>query len=432
MTYSKYFLPQTAKVPFLLTVGVIMIIIMILARTFSPNSLPLKASKKIVSSLDVMNLTHNQAKIFWQTEEKQSGWVIFGENERTLNRVTIDERDLQDKRSRYKNHLVTLKNLKSNSRYFYKIISDNQVVEADDGKAFSFITPAKIATSPDLVPAYGKLIRENGGAVQNAIIIFTLDNIYPLVTLTKTTGEWLIPLNYLVNKNSLKLHSVPSDATVTIVIVDESSKITKIQARFSHLSPIPQTVILGKDYNFLDQGGVLSASVKNKSGQKTKFEILFPRDSAVIPGGKPLIKGASFAGNQVIVSIDNDPGLSYKVSADKQGVWSVILSTNLPVGGHTLKARSTDTEGKETILSRNFSVAKSGEQVLGEATAEASPTLMPTEVPELPSPTIEFSPYLTQPPTFTPTPPTSGVDIKPFGVMSASLIILGLGILFAF
>ena len=136
---------------------------------------------------------------------------------------------------------------------------------------------------------------------------------------------------------------------------------------------------MGKEYNFLAQGGALSASGKTKSGQKTKFEILFPRDSAVIPGGKPLIKGASFAGNQVIVSIDNDPGLSYKVSADKQGVWSVILSTNLPVGGHTLKARSTDTEGKETILSRNFSVAKSGEQVLGEATAEASPTLMPTE-----------------------------------------------------
>ena len=84
-------------------------------------------------------------------------------------------------------------------------------------------------------------------------------------------------------------------------------------------------------------------------------------------------------------------------------------------------------------MTRKFIIAKSGEKVLGEATAEATPTLIPTSTPPiLLSPTIFYTQYTTQSPTISITPPTSGIDVIPVGVASASLIILGIGILLAF
>src|SRR3989344_3608152 len=198
MTYSKYFFPQKAKIPFPLTVGLLLLILILLARTFSSNPILTKASKKNIKSLTIFNLTHNQVGIFWQTDKAETGWLNFGENENNLTKSALDERDLQEKRSQYRNHYAILKNLKPNTRYFYKILSNNQAVQANNRRAFSFQTPPILSTTTGLDPAYGKIIEENGNAVENAIVIINIKNAYPLATLSKTTGEWLIPINYIV------------------------------------------------------------------------------------------------------------------------------------------------------------------------------------------------------------------------------------------
>lgn len=96
----------------------------------------------------------------------------------------------------------------------------------------------------------------------------------------------------------------------------------------------------------------------------------------------------------------------------------------------------TQGKDKKTVtLKRSFSIAKSGEQVLGEATEEATPTVvLPTSTP---SPVLsvtttpDYSPYPTT--ELTPTPPVSGSLLIPYSmIVSGSLILLGLGIMLVF
>lgn len=432
MTYSKYFLPQTKRIPLALTVAVIIVLLMLLARGLAPDSLKLKAGKKSLKNLQIMQLSHNQAAVFWQTEIPEIGWIIYGSDEKNLKQTALDERDFAKKRSGYKNHLVWLKNLNSNTRYFYKIVAANQLVEKAPGSAFSFLTPADLRISSSLDPAYGKIISDNGLGVLQAIVILKFKNAFPSVTLTKTTGEWLIPLTYLIDMSTLKQVSIAPTDRATILVLNESDKRSKIEATYDNINPLPQTVILGKNYNFVKNGEILAAK---SDGEKVnlKPDILFPKEGAVIPGGKPLIKGTALPQNRVKINIDGKEGQTFEISTDKDGIWNLLLDNNLSIGNHRLEVEIRDESGKLVKLVRLFTIAKSGEQVLGEATPEGSPTLTPTEISETPTVlTPTKPPIITSYPSLTPTPPTSGGNIIPFSAASASLVIIGLGILLAF
>ena len=218
MTYSKYFLPQDKKIPTPITIAVVLLLIFFLARLFGSVSVPSRASKKIVKKLNVVSPSQNQVGILWQTDERETGWVIYGQNERVLNNIALDERDLQNKRNLFYNHLSLLKNLQPDTRYFYKIVSNDQLIEEKDGKAFSFATASNLALSSNLNPAYGKVIRENGEPLENAIVTLSFDKAYSLVALSKTTGEWLLPLNLILNKSRLNVQTVNQEDKLLIEI----------------------------------------------------------------------------------------------------------------------------------------------------------------------------------------------------------------------
>lgn len=427
MVYSKFFFPQDRKIPTVVTIGTVLLIIFFLARYFGSVSFPSRASKKVVKKLSIVNPSHNQVGIFWQTEEKETGWVIYGQDERSLDTIALDERDIQDKRNLFYNHLAFLKNLQPDSQYYYKIVSNNQLVEAEDDKAFSFRTSANILLTSNLNPAYGKIIKENGEPLVDAVVLLSFDKAYPLAGLSRATGEWLISLNTILSKDQLKIKTVDIGDTLSLEIYSDDKKKTQIITDLSHVSPLPQTVIIGKNYNFLDLENVLAASAEAKIETK-KIEILFPKESAVISGGNPLIKGTALPGMDVEVAIDSAKSYSLKTTADKEGVWRVILKEQLSPGQHVLKVVTKDAKGENVQLTRNFVIAKSGEQVLGEATAEATPTFAPTVMlsPSL-TPTISILQTITPSITLVP-----GGNIIPIGVASTSLIIIGLGILLAF
>ena len=85
MTYSKYFYPQDPKIPTPITIAIIILLIIFISRLFTTSPLPSRASKKGVKGLSIVNPSNNQVGIFWQTDAEESGWVIYGKNERTLN-----------------------------------------------------------------------------------------------------------------------------------------------------------------------------------------------------------------------------------------------------------------------------------------------------------------------------------------------------------
>lgn len=450
MVYSKYFLSQDRRIPTPVMILVVTGVIILLARIFSASPLPSKAAKKIVRQLTIVNLNQNQAGIFWKTDSAEAGWVIYGEQPMLLQGVALDDRDVSSKRGLFLNHFVTLKNLKPETAYFYKIISGDGLVEKADRKPYGFKTPSFTSSSPQLSPAYGKVIRPNGTPLDNAAIMLQISNAQPLFTFSKTTGEWLIPLNYIVDQTNRILSTFDLKEKVTINIYSEEKNSSTIETNLANINPLPQTVIMGNNYDFTVQDSVLSASTGQKAKQKEYFSIFFPKESAVIPDRSPLIKGTALPNSEVVISFSSDNASLYRAIADKEGVWKLLNIGRLSEGQQKMKVSAKNREGGTVSLERNFFIAKSGEQVLAAATGEATPTRTSTNIPSStptrfvtptsgPSPTPELSSTnipisVTIIPSQTPsiTPPTSGFSFLPLAVISGALIIMGFGVLLAF
>jgi hypothetical protein len=126
------------------------------------------------------------------------------------------------------------------------------------------------------------------------------------------------------------------------------------------------------------------------------------------------------------------------LTADKKGSWIVNVPFSIAPGSYTLTINTQDSSNKPYALKRQFSIAKIGEQVLGDSTPAA--TLVPTASPT-PLPTITSAPIITSAPTPTavvaqitkvPTPPVTGADDWKMAVGSFALIVVGAGLVFAF
>jgi len=434
MIYSTLFQKKTYRIPTFLGiffVGLITIVFISLFSNFSKTSI---ASKVLVKRVELVNLLPSQATIYWQTENKETGLVIYGTNEKMLNFSASDVRDVNLSKNKYSNHFVNLKNLQPNQKYYYKILSDNKIV-SNNNQFFNFKTPDLSQMSSGLNPIYGTVIGFNGKPLEGATVLVTVKDCFILAAQTKAKGEWLLPIINVYYKADLKQKTLGLNDMLKIEIISEDSQASFISSSVKNSSPLPQTVIIGKNYDFYEEPSVLAAST-DKFGSieiKNKVDILYPKENAVIAGGKPLVKGVAYPGKDVVISINSQNSFSTKTKADENGLWQVVLDKDLTPGQYTITLTTSDQQEKNINLSRNFSIAKSGEQVLGEATPE--PTITTTAPTNTPPIIATLAPTITSIPTvFTPTPtnPVTGANTLSLIISSASLIIIGIGLALAF
>lgn len=416
--YSQYFLQQEKKIPTPISIIIILFILLVVFRVFNYTSTPLKAVKKSLKQLKIVNLSNNEATLIWETEEATVSWIVYGEN-KNPNITALDERDLSEKKTKRKYHISNLKNLKSQTTYYFKILTEEYLIEDAKGSAFSFKTSANPLPASVSQPIYGKIINIDNTPLSNAIVMLSVDSKATFGVITTENGEWLIVPRFS--------NSIAKEKLIKIEILNETGQTTTINALFQNLSPLPQTVIIGQDYNFLEEeNNVLSAQIK--AGDKSKnIDIIFPRERMIIPGNNPLIKGIGLPNKEVVVFVESPTTYSFRVKVSKNGEWKVLVPEALTPGEHKVTAITQDAQGKEIKIVRNFQIIKSGEQVLGDATGSATPTLIaPTIKAEATSAPV----YPSSIPTAA--PPISGNNIRILSVVSGSLIIIGLGIMFAF
>jgi hypothetical protein len=428
--YSELYLKQPIKVPTWVFILILSGSFFFLSRIFNHTAVPSRAAKTSLKKLEIVNVSPTRVGVFWQTSTKETGWLMVGENENNLNKTYFDERDLTTKKNKYFYHYVLVKDLLPNKKYYFKIFSENGVI-SNKGKAFIFKTPAKIQLSAAIKPAYGKVFLPNNLPAENSFLILTYDNnSYPLLTMTKSSGEWLIPLNSIINKVN-EQNIVPQiNDKVKIAVVGDFNYQSNIEALVANLSPLPQIIILGKDYVFLDQQEILGASSLAATNQPKTIDIFYPKENALLPISSPLIKGIALPNHQVNLELTAAQKKYYfKVQADTDGLWKVATEVQLPPGPAQLTLTTLDEKNQPVTLTRHFTVAKSGEQVLGEATASAviTPTaiISPTLVPTI-APTTAFTPFPS------PTIKVAGSNYYHLILASFSLIILGIGVMAIF
>ena len=99
MTYADVYARQDKKIPVWLSVLVIVVVFVFVSFLFVRTEPPsTKASKKTVKKVEIANLSAAQAVVFWETEQKEPGWVAYGSDKDKLDKVAIDDRDFQAQR----------------------------------------------------------------------------------------------------------------------------------------------------------------------------------------------------------------------------------------------------------------------------------------------------------------------------------------------
>lgn len=443
--YSDLYFQSKRKQPILLIIMAVAAVGMfIVFLTSTKSSIPTRASKKTLARHNVANVGAHQAGIFWKSDQLETGWIIYGDSPQKLNTVALDERDVESKKRSSLYHYVLLSNLKENTTYYYKVVSGAELVTQNgSGEPFTFKTLATASNPSSQKPAYGKIVTANGQAAPETFVIITYKNSYPLITMTKLTGEWLIPLQSIVDRKTGATLTLLSDDRVDIEVVSDEQETARIEAIIQNITPLPQTIVMGKTYTFISDSDVLPASsAVYQTGSKHPVTILFPKEGSVIPGYRPLIKGQGVPNKQLKLSINSNPGYVFQLTADAKGEWAVTSPVTIGPGSYTMTLKTVDDGGKSVQLSRRFVIGKSGEAVLGDATPSGTVTDTPTPtidpaltITTTPLPTLTTTPTATPVSgtiTATPKPPTSGFNSNAVLYGSAALIILGAGIMFVF
>lgn len=431
MIYSDLYTGQKQKIPTILGVLITIFIVVFFISLTNKTAIPSKANQTKIKRTEVVNLSPIQANIYWQTQEKEVSWIIFGDNQNKLTNIAFDDRDIKEKKGKYLNHYVTLKNLKPGKQYFYAIISSNKKIIKPDGSYFSFKTPISLSSLTKLNPASGRVLEENLSPLSNAIVMISVNEKTILIsTLTKENGEWLIPLNSFFDKNSLIEKKFIGKEVAKVEVLSEDRKISTIIDNLEGLANNFRTIIIGKNYNFLESNNVLSATTE--SSNKLDFQtlqIIYPQEGALIPGRKPLIKGTALPLSEILISINSKKTYSSIVKTDKSGNWSYLIPEDLDLGDNIITIKTKDINGKEIVMVRKFKIITNEGfegKVLGTASGEPTITTQPTPTTYIYkiTPTSIISPTITL--------PVSGT-FKLFPViLGSALVIIGGGIILIF
>jgi len=403
----------------------------------------------------ITNITDRGFTVSWITDKPTNGFVKYNSN-KELTLVARDDRDeISNQTGEFATHHVTLKGLKPNTTYFFKIVSGKKNFD-NNGQNYSVKTGSAIqAPPPENDVAYGTITKADGSPAQGVIVYLSLSNAIPQSTLTKASGSWVIPLN-LARATSLTTYA-PYDRTASIeeIFVQGGSEGTATAVAVTKDdSPMP-TITLGQTFDFRTPQQLITptpAGNPQPTIPPTRFDvsqpatptankpltITNPNEGESVTANKPSFFGTGPAGKHLTITIHSSQALNGEVVINQDGSWTWTPPVDLSPGQHTV----TITLPNGASISRLFTVLAAGEDSLPSftATASATPTLSftPTETPT-PTPTISLNPTPTSIPTATPAgrvslpstesgTPTTGT-LTPtilFSIMGIVLISMGL------
>ncbi len=415
MLYSKFYLKKEVRIPTILSIIIIIFSAYFLGKLFLTTTIPSRAQKGEIKKFEFSNIYSNQATIVWITNKPQYWWLIYGTSPNKLNNIAFDVRDVDGKKGKYINHYVMLKNLEANKTYYVKLTDGKTLIANNDSQPFKFDTSEKFTSLSDIKPSFGTVVNSKGEPLENTLVILSIENAFKLSALSKNNGEWLIPMNYIIDTNTKKQKNLISNEKVKLDMFDEFGNKSEIQTYLSNLSPLKEKVVIGKNYKFSKEESVLGKDTAIEDVEKIDF--IYPEENSVITSFSPIIKGIGIPENEIKIVIKGEnESKTYNLIIKKDGSWNISSPISLSPGKYELTLKTNDENKKEIEKIRTFTIAKSGEQVLGEATPSAI-TITPTPTPTQIIPTQ----------TPTPTIPVTGGSIAYFSMISAALIILGFG-----
>ncbi|KXK08623.1 MAG: hypothetical protein UZ21_OP11001000614 [Microgenomates bacterium OLB22] len=350
-------------------------------------------------------------------------------------------------------HVFELQGLEPEKVYFVSLVDDEQNPIGSKKLIYEFTSSQRITTVGTLSPIYGHVTTESGEPAADAVVIIEAEDIQILLDTTDADGSFLIPLCCMLAKDGAPIQSLPLSTDISVRLYDDQGQKKVLSYSLDTLINSSATLSLGDKEQQLafspteappvlgfqsDQETATatptislapSPSVMAKQLQTSPLQIIYPEDKASI-SSQPLIKGISLPDEIISIYIKKGKDVTFgRARADSVGVWRFSSEQPLLPGDYTIEAKTT---GKNSYSSKvSFTLLKSGEAVLGEATGSATLT------PE-PEPTSEASATGTIAPTSGPTssipsatrtPPISGTTIVPALLIGTLSFFVGLGLI---
>lgn len=424
---------ENKKIPFPLALIVLVSIFTIPLFLFSKTAQQkVQTNKNAVFQKELANITSNGATIYWRTDAATVGLADYSQNGATGSKTAYDDRDLVGQPLPRSNHYITLRDLRQATTYFVTLISTDGREKKQS--TFSFITAQNTGLSSNRPPLYGKVVDGRGLPVENVVVIANIKKTIPVATISKGDGTFLLSYCCFLRNETLEQFNPKDDDVVSIDLIGEKGLRSTVVTIVSQSSPLAKTIVLGENEKLVMQSqpvpegqAVLGVSQENQQ-QFNPIDIFYPAPDAVIPGVKPIFKGRALKGAKVTLIIESNKRV-VDIIAGENGLWQYTPSFNLEAGSHQVTMETLDDHGRKVQEKRTFTISKSGEAVLGEATPSAilTPTIIPTEIP-LPTVITTTEPVI----TLTPTPPVTGMSFVSFSLFSLAFILLGGGLLLVF
>jgi hypothetical protein len=201
------------------------------------------------NKISVANVADTSVSIFWFTNSPATGFIKAGVGS-ALDQIYKDDQDFGSSPRPRTIHFVTLNGLQPSTTYNYKIFtSDN-----DGGfpaKSFNSFTTVSSNNNQPLAPLIGVITDAVYQPAGGALVELQIPNAQPLAAITKSSGNFIIPLSNLRTTDLSQSFSFESGVKSTMIITKDGGQ-TVLNIPLPYTAQTLPPIVLGQNQSFFD------------------------------------------------------------------------------------------------------------------------------------------------------------------------------------
>lgn len=246
--------------------------------------------------ITLSNISDNSITISWQTNDLSVGEVLWGE-EQSLGQTQKDDRDSKKATSRL-THFVTIKGLKPETLYFFKVKNNRFTYPEKPNK---FKTASSSPSSNNLnKPIIGKVLDPTLAPVDEALIQLKIPSLSLISSFVTTGGNFILPLSNLRDNNQKEPFEI-DNKTIADLEIQKGSLISIVKLPIPLGDYVLPPLVMGEDLD-LSQVATASAKVKqsfdlNQDGKVNSLDLSLVLNSF---GTNPQVEAADFNKDGVV------------------------------------------------------------------------------------------------------------------------------------
>lgn len=378
-------------------------------------------------NVNITNVSDTSFTLTYTTDDEVIGTLSYGNDPSLLENIVLDDRDqLSGSVNKYKAHSITVKDLDSNSPYYFTITSGEEKY-LNNTQPYKVETGSKITKDPSFqIPMSGKVVTADSQAATDGLVYVKINGAQDLSTFIKNDGTYTLPLNSLRNSALDEYFTIEATSIISIEIYSQNL-FSSVSVSPGEINPVPP-ITLSNSYDFSNATLNLSPPPQESSisGSFPTFgtisaneenpEILTPTKDEEFTKPQPTFEGTARPNEVVEITIHSDENIKTQVRTDSNGNWTFTPPKNLSEGVHTITIAAKNKNGIIKTITQSFTVFAAASETI--QTPTPSPTSIPSKTPT-PSISPTETPQISPAPTLLPTGNSSVVIATLVGFAAA-------------